>query len=169
MTLSINSNRTQISILDTLLNTFIATPGNYIDIDVQIYFNSITDSTTKTYSSTSLITGITDVSTSAGLEYINPSFFGGTEFAQGVYHIIVTLTSESEIQTSEGCLFVENTIACDVNDYRLDTTHTIYERINVGLDYYMLTKSQSCTCGCNNLIEIYNNLIIKMANTCATC
>lgn len=170
MTLSINSERTQISILDTLLNLFIATPGDYVDIDVQIFFNSTTSSTTKTYSSTSLITSSTAVSTSGGLEYINPSFFNETSFSEGIYHIIITLTSEDEIQTSEGCLFVQDTIACDVNAYRLLTTIDLNKRLNAGIDYYMLTQSQECTCGCDNLIEIYNNLVTTIANnTCSTC
>ncbi len=170
MTLSINSGRTQISILDTLLNLFIATPGDYTDIDVQIFFNSTTSSTTKTYSVSVPITTSTPVSSVAGLEYINPSFFDTTIFEQGIYHFIITLTSESEIETSEGCLFVEDTIACDVNTYRLLTTVDLTKRLNAGIDYYMLTKSQSCTCGCDNLVEIYNNLITTVANnTCTTC
>lgn len=170
MTLSINTSRTQISILSTLLNSFISNPASYTNVKVQIYFNSISTSTTETYSSTRLITSSTPVSTSGGLEYINPSFLTTTEFAQGVYHIAVTLTSPSEILTDEGCIFVEDNIACDVNTYRLDSTHTLQERIDAGLNYYMLTKSQDCPCGCDNLIEIYNNLVTTLANnTCATC
>lgn len=170
MTLSINNDRSQISIVDELLNDFIADPASYVDIDVQIFFNSTTDSTTETYSSTNLITDSTPVSTSGGLEYINPSFFGSTIFEQGVYHILIVLTSESQIETSEGCLFVEDTIACDINEYRLTSTIDLNKRLNVGIDYYMLTKSQSCTCGCDNLVEIYNNLITTIANnTCSTC
>lgn len=170
MTLSINTGRTQISILSTLLNSFISSPASYTDIKVQMYFNSTSASTTETYSSTRLITSSTPVSTSGGLEYINPSFLSTSIFAQGVYHIVVTLTSSSEILTDEGCLLVQDTIACDVNTYRLDTSHTLQERIDAGLSYYMLTKSQDCVCGCDNLIEIYNNLVTTLANnTCTTC
>ena len=170
MTLSINEDRTVITVVDSLLNSFIATPASYTDIDIQIYFNSTTDSTTETYSNSVPITGVTNVATNGGVETINPAFFGAIEFAQGIYHIVITLTSESEIETSEGCLFVEDGVACDINTYRLDTSHTLTERLNVGLDYYMLTKSQSCTCGCDNLIEIYNNLVLILDNNpCTTC
>ena len=74
MTLTVNTSRTQISILSTLLNSFIASPASYTNIKVQMYFNSTSASTTETYSSTRLITSSTPVSTSGGLEYINPSF-----------------------------------------------------------------------------------------------
>ncbi len=170
MVLTINSGRTQISILSTLLNSFIASPASYTDIKVQMYFNSTSASTTETYSSTRLITSSTPVSTVAGLEYINTSFLGSSEFAQGVYHIVITLTSPSEILTDEGCILVSTTLPCDVNTYRLLSDVDLNKRLNVGLDYYMLTKSQDCPCGCNSLIEIYNNLITTLANnTCATC
>lgn len=170
MTLSINSGRTQISILDTLLNSFLAAPASYTDIDIQIYFNSTTSSTTKTYSVSVPITTSTPVSSVSSLEYINPSFFSGTEFSEGIYHVVIVLTSPSEIQTSEGCLFVQDTIACDVNTYRLLTTVDLNKRLNAGIDYYMLTQSQECVCGCDNLIEIYNNLVTTIANnTCSTC
>jgi hypothetical protein len=171
MTLSINSPaNTQITISSTLLNSFIASPASYTDVKVQMYFNSTSASTTETYTSTRLITSSTPVSTSAGLEYINTSFLNTSVFAQGVYHIVVTLTSSSEILTDEGCLFVEDDIACDVNTYRLLSTVDLNKRLNAGLDYYMLTKSQDCSCGCDNLIEIYNNLVTTLANnTCSTC
>jgi hypothetical protein len=169
MILSINTNRTLITIQSTLLDLFIATPSSYTSVEVKIFQNSTTASTTETYSSTRLITSSTPVSTVAGLEYINPSFLSTTIFAQGVYHIVVTLTSPSEILTDEGCIFVSTTLPCDVNTYRLDTTHTLPERIDAGLNYYMLTKSQDCPCGCDNLIEIYNNLVTTLTNNCTTC
>lgn len=170
MTLSINNDRTQLFIESTILDDFIATPSDYTDVDIQIYFNSTTSSTTETYTDADPITTSTNVASNAGVETINPAFFGATEFAQGIYHFIITLSSESEIQTSEGCLFVEDTIACDVNTYRLLSTVDLNKRLNAGIDYYMLTQSQSCTCGCDNLIEIYNNLITTIANNpCTTC
>ena len=170
MTLSINEDRTVITIVDSLLNSFIAAPADYTDIDIQIYFNSTTTATTETYTDADPITTSTNVASNGGVETVNPAFFSATEFAQGIYHFTITLTSESEIETSDGCLFVEDTIACDVNTYRLLSTVDLTKRLNAGIDYYMLTKSQSCTCGCDNLIEIYNNLITTVANnTCTTC
>ncbi len=170
MTLSINTELTLIQITSTLLNSFITSPVSYTNITVEIWHNSVVTSTSEVYTSTVPITGSTNVSTVLGIEYINPSFLSTSIFAQGVYHIVVTLTSPSEILTDEGCLFVEDTVACDVNTYRLDTTHILQERIDAGLSYYMLTKSQDCPCGCDNLIEIYNNLVTTLANnTCATC
>lgn len=171
MTLSVNSpTNTQISILSTLLNSFIASPGSYTNVTIEIWYNSTTASTVEVYTSVIPITSSTNVSTVLGLEYVNPAFFSTTEFGQGVYHFLVTLTSESEILTDEGCLLVIDTLTCDVNTYRLLTTVDLNKRLNAGIDYYMLTQSQECVCGCDNLIEIYNNLILTIANnTCSTC
>lgn len=170
MILSYNTDRTIITISSSLLDDFIATPEDYTDVDIQIYFNSTTSSTTETYSEDDLITDVTNVATDSGVTWVNPAFFNTTEFSQGIYHVVITLTSTGSIQTDEGCIFIESTIACDVNDYRLLSTVDLNKRLNVGIDYYMLTKSQSCTCGCDNLVEIYNNLITTLANnTCSTC
>lgn len=168
MTLSINSGRTQISILSTLLNSFIASPASYTDVKVQIYFNDTTISTTETYSSTRLITGSTPVSTSGGLEYINPAFLSGTEFLQGVYNIKVTLTSLSEIQTDEGCLYVENGLKCDIDEYLLNSSVDILERVLAGIKYQSLISVTECPCKCDKKIKIYNNLV-DINNTCQGC
>lgn len=170
MTLTANSERTQISILDTLLNSFLATPASFIDIDVQIYFNSTTDSTTKTYSVSVPVTTSTPIASVSSLEYINPSFFDTTIFAQGVYHILIVLTSEDEIQTSEGCIFIEEDLACTINTYREDETVLFNTRLNAGINYFMLKNSQSCPCECDKLIDLYNNLItLTDSTTCKTC
>lgn len=170
MTITYNSDRTLLTVSSTLLDDFIADETAYTNIKVQIFFNSTTSSTTETYTENTPITTTTNVASNGGVETINPAFFGVTEFAQGIYHVIITLTSGTQIETDEGCIFVEDTIACDVNEYRLLSTVDLNKRLNVGIDYYMLTKSQSCTCGCDNLVEIYNNLITTVANnTCTTC
>ena len=171
MNLSINSpTNTIITITSTLLNSFIAAPASFTDVTIQIFFNSTTTSTTETYTSADPITGSTNVATNAGVETILPAFFGGTEFAEGIYSILITLSSDEEILTDAGCLFVQDTIACDVNTYRLITTVDLNKRLSAGIDYYMLTQSQECVCGCDNLIEIYNNLVTTIANnTCSTC
>lgn len=169
MTLSINSpTNTQISILSTLLNSFISSPASYTDIKVQIYFNSTSASTTETYSSTRLITSSTPVSTSGGLEYINPSFLSASIFSQGVYHIVVTLTSSSEILTDEGCLYVENGLKCDVDEYILNSSVDILERVLAGIKYQSLISATECPCKCDKKIKIYNNLI-DINNTCQGC
>lgn len=168
MTLSINSGLTQISILDTLLNTFLAAPASYTDIDIQIYLNSTTDSTTKTYSVSVPITTSTPVASVSSLEYINPSFFSATTFEQGVYHFLITLTSEEEIQTSEGCLYIEDGLRCDVDEHLLDESVDILTRVLNGLKYDSLVSAAECPCKCDKKIEIYNDLI-DLSNTCQGC
>ena len=118
MTLTCNSDRTLITVSSTLLDDFIDAPEDYTNIEVKIYFNSTTVSTTETYTEDDPITTTTNVASNGGVETINPAFFTTTSFAQGIYHVVITLTSTDSIQTDEGCLFVEDTIACDVNDYR---------------------------------------------------
>ena len=168
MTLTINTGRTQISILDSLLNAFLIAPANYTGIDIQIYYNSTTSSVTETYSAAVPITTSTPVASITGLEYINPSFFGATIFEQGVYHILITLTSDSEIETSEGCLYVENGLKCDVDEYLLNPSVDILERVLAGIKYQSLISATECPCKCDKKIKIYNNLI-DINNTCQGC
>lgn len=169
MVLSINSpTNTIITIVSDELNAFIASPGSYIDIDIQIFLNSTTDSTTETYSSTSLITGATNVRTSGGTETIVPAFFDGTEFEQGVYHVLITLTSEEEILTDEGCLYIEDGLKCDVDEHLLDESVNILTRVLNGLKYNSLISAAECPCKCDKKIEIYNDLI-DLSNTCQGC
>ncbi len=168
MVLTINTGRTQISILDSLLNAFLTAPADYTDIDIQIYFNSITSSTTETYSVAVPITTSTPIASVAGLEYINPSFFDTTIFKQGVYHILITLNSDSEIETSEGCLYVEDGLKCDVDEYLLDSSVDILDRVLAGIKYQSLISATECPCKCDKKIKIYNNLI-DINNTCQGC
>jgi hypothetical protein len=152
-----------------LLDLFIATPASYTSVEVKIFQNSTTASTTKTYTPASLITGVTDVATNAGVETISPSFFGATEFVQGVYDIVVTLKSTSAIQNDEGCLYVENGLKCQVDTYLLDETITVNERVLEGLKYQSLASSADCPCKCKEKIELYLNLIDNLTNKCKTC
>jgi hypothetical protein len=169
MVLTIDTNRTQITIVDTLLDLFIATPASYTKVDVQIFHNSSTTSTTKTYTSLAPIGATGDVVTIADVEYINPSFFTAVEFVQGVYYVVVTLTSSSQIQTSEGCLYVENGLKCQVDTLLLDETKTIQERVLEGLKYQSLVSSAECPCKCKDKIELYLNLVNTITNKCKTC
>jgi len=168
MTLTINSGRTQFSILSSLLNSFIGSPSSYTKIEIKIFQNTTETSTIKTYTSVSPITSSTDVATIAGLEYINPSFLGATEFVQGVYNVIVILTSVSGIQTDEGCIYVENGLKCDVDEYLLNSSVNILERVLAGLKYQSLISSEECPCKCDKKIKIYNSLI-DINNTCQGC
>jgi hypothetical protein len=169
MTLSINSpTNTIITIVDTLLNDFIAAPASYTDIDIQIYFNSTTSSTTETYTDADPITTSTNIASNSGVETVNPAFFGGTSFEQGIYHFIITLTSESEIETSEGCLYVEDGLKCDVDEYILNSSVDILERVLAGIKYQSLISATECPCKCDKKIKIYNNLI-DINNTCQGC
>ena len=167
MTLTPNLARTEILVSSTLLDSFVANPANYVNITIRIYYNSLTDSTVETYTDASPLTSSTNVSTLAGVEKINPAFFSGTEFQQGVYHVLITLTAEGEIQTDEGCVFVEDDLACTIDTYRLNETNQT-KKLNAGLDYFLLKNLQDCSCQCEGMIEIYNNLI-NINNKCKTC
>jgi len=169
MTLSINTNRALFTISSTLLDSFIASPASYTDIKIQIYQNDVVNSTIKTYTSTNLITSSTDVATIAGVEYINPSFLNASEFVQGVYDIIVTLTSPSQIQTDEGCFYVENGLKCQIDDILVNESKSIEERILEGLKYQSLISATDCVCKCKEKIQLYLNLIKSISNQCQTC
>ena len=170
MTLTIdNTTRANIIIASTILDDFITAPASYTNIKIQIYQNSITDSVTETYTDSDPIDATTNVATVAGTEYINPAFFGATEFVQGVYHVIVTLTDDSSIQTDEGCIYVENGLKCLVDDYLINEKPTVQERILQGLKYQSLISATECPCKCDKKTELYLDLIDSLTNKCTTC
>lgn len=158
MILSINHpTNTIITISSTLLDNFIASPSSYTKIEITGKINC-TGAVTKTYSSTSLITGSTDVRTSAGVETIVPNFFSTTAFANGVYGFEVALTSLSGNTTKDaGCLFVdEGSIFCAID--KNDSTKLEY--------YYALEKGQNCSCNCTNLCDILTAIQDSTTNDC---
>lgn len=169
MTLSINTALTQIAIVDTLLNSFIASPTSYTNIVIAGYFNSNDNVTSFTYTNTTPITTTTEVASVAGEEHINPAFFNITTFNQGVYRFVITLTSPSTVETSEGCLYVDNGLKCKVDTYMLNEANTVTERVFAGLKYRSLSSSIDCPCKCDNLFELYDNLIDLTNGNCKTC
>jgi len=168
MTLTVNEDRTIITVVSTLLTDFVGNEGDYTNIIIQIYFNSTTNSTSETYDEDNLITSVTNVFDNSGTNGINPAFFDATEFAQGVYHIIITLTSEASIQTDEGCIFVEEDLGCDLDEYLLDENRPILERVLAGEKYKRLLAAQDCACKCDKKITIYNSLV-DIQNSCQSC
>ena len=168
MILSINNLHTILTVSSTLLDDFIATPGDYTKITITGYFNDVDTGVTEEYDEDNLITSSTNVATSAGVETINPAFFTTTSFAQGVYHFLITLYG-TDIESDEGCIFVDDTLGCTIDDYRLEETNQ-FKKLNAGIDYFILKNTANCQCNCNELIEIYNNLITQTSNSnCTTC
>lgn len=172
MNLEINLAHTLITVSSDLLDNFVADPSLFADIVIEGFYNDTETSTSKTYTNADPIDDTTDVATSAGVETIKPSFFSGTSFGNGVYHFIITLTTEVGISVEEGCLFVDTTtdgLACLVNDYRLSTA-TQEKKILAGLDYFLLMNSQDCNCKCPELIDLYNDLYKKVTTQpCQGC
>jgi len=168
MTLSINTARTVLTISSTLLDLFVATPASYVNITVAGYVSDPDTATTETYSFSSLITASTNVRTSAGTETIVPAFFSATTFSEGVYKFVVTLTSEANVQTDEGCVFIHEDLKCTVDTNLLDETVPILERVLNGLKYQSLINTDECPCKCDEKMELYNNLIL-INEGCKTC
>lgn len=170
MNLSINTTRTLITVESTLLDSFISNPSNYVDIKIDGYFSNTDAPVSHIYTNLEPIGSTTSVATNGGIETILPDFFTTTEFAQGVYQFVITLTSDTEISVDQGCLYVENGLKCDVDDYLLDESKTLLERVLIGLKYKSLLDVSTCSCKCDKYIEIYNDLIDTFdSNTCKTC
>lgn len=168
MTLSINNDL--ITIESTLLDDFIATPAGYENIVISIYHNNTISSVSETYDSLTPITGSTNVATNAGVETISPDFLTASTFTQGVYKIKIALRSSTQIQTDEGCLYVENGLKCLIDDVLLDETKSMAERVLTGLKYNMLLDVANCDCKCDKYIELYNNLItLTSGSKCQSC
>lgn len=159
MTLS-NTTFTSITISSTLLDSFIANPSSYIQVQVIGDITCSGTTTTKTYTSTSPITGSTDVRTSTGVETIVPNFFGLTTFGNGIYSFTVELTSITGNTTKDrGCIFIDVDVKCNIPAECLDKQ----------MLHYTLTQSQSCDCDCNRLCEILNTITDSTTDNDCNC
>lgn len=167
MTVTINSLHTVLTLSSTLLNNFIGNEEDYTKITITGYFNDTETGVTETYDEDDPITSSTNVRTEAGVETLVPAFFTTTEFGEGVYHFLVTLYGET-IETDSGCIYVEDGLKCDVDDYMLDESIPILERVLAGLKYNSIVSSAECPCKCDQKIEIYNSLT-HIQDTCKTC
>lgn len=171
MVLTVNSGLTLIGVDSPLLDLFIASPSSYEYLEVAS--NDGTDSSVTTYSFDSgiLITGISDVSTVGGAEFFKPAILGNaTTFKQGLHTFVIKLDTGAEIHSDEACIFVEGSLACDIDTYiNLETT-TLTNKLEVGIDYYLLKNSQNCPCKCTELQTIYDKIVLTLGdNKCKTC
>ena len=170
MTLTINPALDLITVSSSLLDGFIASPISYTSLTVTIYHNSTETSVSEVYTDTDPITAITNVQTNAGVETIVPECLNMDTFTQGVYHVVISLKSSTQIQTEEGCLYVENGLKCLVDDYMLDETKSMEDRVLTGLKYNILLDVANCDCKCDKYIDLYNNLVILTGSEkCKTC
>lgn len=159
MTLS-NTTFTEIIISSTLLDSFIATPSNYTQIQVIGDITCSGTTTTKTYTPTSLITASTDVRTVSGVESIVPNFFGLTTFGNGIYSFTVELTSiTGNTLKDRGCLFIDLDVKCNIPVDCLDKQ----------MLHYTLTQAQSCDCDCKKLCEILNKITDTTTDNDCNC
>lgn len=170
MTISINSSFNLMTVTSDVLDSFIAAPANYIELSVKGYHNSTTSFKEEKYTVLNPITNLTNVATAAGIEYIKPEFFENSFFTDGVYHFVVTLKSENQILTEEGCIFVDKDFKCKLDEYRVNEKIPFEKRIFAVSDYFLLKNSSECQCKCGILIDIYNNLIDDFElKKCLTC
>ncbi len=150
MTLTSLENCTQIGITSTLLNNFITAPASYTKLEVLITWQCGTN-IVKTYTSVAPIIGTGDVVTITGSEFINPSFFGTEEFADGVYSIVVKLYPLSgSPSTDSGCIFIDCNTKCTICTD--DLTSIMY--------HYTITNTQDCGCDCQKLCDMFS--LIKL-------
>lgn len=157
MTLAINHpTNNVITISSTLLDNFILSPSSYSKIEITGKINC-SGAVTKTYSFASLITGSTDVRTNAGVETIVPNFFSATTFSNGVYGFEVALTNlTGSVNKDSGCLFVHGDSFCKLNC------------IEDFMYFYALQNSQTCSCNCSNLCDIYT-MLFSSENSSNNC
>lgn len=170
MTLSINNALDLITIESVLLDNFIANPASYETIIISIYHNNIVSPVSETYDSLTPIAEDTNVATNADVETISPAFLTVSTFTQGVYKIKIALRSSTQIQTDEGCLYIEDGLKCLIDDVLVDEIKSMAERVLTGLKYNMLLEVANCDCKCDKYIELYNNLItLTSGSKCQSC
>lgn len=165
------SSTTTLTIVSDLLNLYLVDQTAYVSCTVRVY-TSATAFVEETYTSSAPITGATNVYTSGGIERIKSAFLSQSVWAQGIYKVTVTLTSEAAIQVEEGCLLIDLDLACQIDDYRSLTTNTpvFLDRLMVVADYYLLQEVSECSCKCDKMFTIYDNLVLQLDNnSCASC
>lgn len=161
MTLSINSDFDRIAIASDLLDSFIANPSAYSKIEVTGKINCSETGTTHEFKVGKLITNLSVVQTNAGAESIVPAFFGTTTFGNGIYGFSIQLTTLLGTTTVDaGCLFVDVDIRCSIPADNLEKQ----------MLHYVLTMSQDCSCNCQQLCDIYNELTSEDSSAnCSHC
>lgn len=172
MTLTLNTTTcAAITIESTLLDDFIANPASYTNIVITAKYNDNAE-ITRIYTSINPIDATTDISTSGGVETVNPSLFDMTTFGQGVYSFDILLTAPSAVESEEGCIFVdcittgECTGTLKKQIYELDQSDR--EFTFKAIQYQMLEQIGDCQCKCDKAYVIYENLVNSLKD-CKTC
>lgn len=102
---------------------------------------------------------------------IYPEFFGLTEFIDGIYKFTVKLFKENgDVIIESNCFFVDITTKCKVaslldcllKDIEKNTPEKI--SVNAHILHYALVNGSNCGCNCDEMCEIYRELVLLLAN-----
>jgi hypothetical protein len=71
--------------------------------------------------------------------------------------VILTDDNDDSITTDQGCVLTDNTLYCSAVKAAEDS-----EKIEVLLDYYLLSRANECACECTKLKELFSNFSDKI-------
>lgn len=123
---------------------------------------TITSDNLDSYDSLKLTSGTSSYTPTetAGVITVNlTSLFSTTNLTDGVYDFVLTITSGQTETKEYYCLFVDKETKCKVAECVKDT-----QKIELQLDYYILSRASTCSCKCDDMETIYNRLINGLNN-----
>lgn len=116
-----------------------------------------------TYTDT-IVEGDVTLSTGTFTVDLATLFATTSALADSIYSFdLVINTTSSTVIREYGCLFVDNETSCKVVDKVVETNN-----IEIQLDYYLLSRAQTCSCTCDDLCVIFKRLTNELTR-CTSC
>lgn len=103
--------------------------------------------------------------------YIKPQLFGFDKLKDGVYSFQLTLISAEPVETvvESNCAFIDCTLKCGLSNklYKIDDKDKaeVNEATTFAMLHYTLTHTSNCGCNCEELCEIYKQLVKYVDDT----
>ena len=103
--------------------------------------------------------------------YIDPRFFGLTNFQDAVYSFTIRYASNGNIITESTCFFFDCETACKVSARVTELMNCNKVATNIFLLHYTLTEGSNCGCNCDELCEIFTKLCQELggSDSCSNC
>ena len=112
----------------------------------------------------------TNYEIAAGVITLKPALLGAgiTTFPDGVYKVVITVTSTGgAVTTQSNCFFLDCSTSCDVAKYLKKLLKTPTD-VEAHLLHFGLKTGGNCNCNCDEMCSVYTKLYNILNNT-ETC
>jgi hypothetical protein len=173
LTLSKNTDCTQLIAVQTLINSGVAETGT---IGLTVYKNCC-DCTgypvTVVKDGANLpINVVNKYGISGTTITLEPGILGTgiTKFPDGVYKVVITVTKDAdgdgvdEVTTESNCFFMDCSTSCEVAKYIKNLLKTPAD-VEAHLLHFGLVNGSNCNCNCDEMCSLYTKLYNILNNT----